>query len=291
MISILTFNAAIEDVRIFGKSMYCPADYIQARLEALTKYLEILNADIICLQELFHTKLQHQLYASLEATYPYAAGFARPGLKLRLGSELIILSKFPLRDGKLIRFTHAAMEERIFTSKGIYQIIVELPDLGALLLVNFHMTAGGLRKHPESQHMETIRSTQIQQLLNIVPDDVPTILAGDLNAGPEASKNNYLELLDRGYIDAYTMTGGNGITWDPDNPLVKLSNEGHLPPQRIDHIFINKEAERYLKPTSGNIVFDDSSVQLSDKTCISLSDHYGVQIKFEITEKAYRQMD
>jgi endonuclease/exonuclease/phosphatase family metal-dependent hydrolase len=283
LISILTFNAAIKDVRILGKSMYCPANYIRERLEALAKYLEILNADIICLQELFHTKLQHHLYTSLEAAYPYVAGFAKPGLKLRLGNELIILSKFPLRDGKLIRFTHAAVEERLFTSKGMYQIIVELPDLGALQLVNFHMTAGGLRKHPESQHMETIRSVQIQQLLHAVPSDIPAILAGDLNAGPEASRNNYLELLNGGFTDTFSMAGANGITWDPDNPLVKLSNEGHLPPQRIDHIFINKEAERYLKPTSGNIVLDDFPVRLSNNNCMSLSDHYGVQIKFEIT--------
>jgi len=280
MLSILTFNAAIKDVRILGKSMYCPTAYIDKRLEALAEYLKNLNADIVCLQEVFHANFQHRLYSKLNATYPFAAGFARKGIKFRLGNELIIFSKYPLRNEVLIRFNHAALEERIFTSKGIYRVEIILPEIGKLHLYNFHMSAGGLLKHPESRHMESIRSAQIKQLLDDIPVDVPAILAGDLNAGPEASQKNYREILDEGYIDVFTLSDGRGISWDPENPLVKISNEGHLPPQRIDHVFANPITLKYLTPTNSRFVLDELLVKLDDGNTIPVSDHYGLQVNF-----------
>ena len=285
MLSILTFNAAIKDVRILGKSMYSPTGYIDKRLEALAEYLKKLNADIVCLQEVFHANFQHRLYSFLNSAYPFAAGFAREGIKTRLGNELLILSKYPLRNEVLIRFNHAALEERIFTSKGIYRVEIILPEIGELHFYNFHMSAGGLLKHPESRHMESIRSSQIKQLLDTISDDVPVILAGDLNAGPEASQINYREILDEGYMDAFTLSEGEGVTWDPENPLVKLSNEGHLPPQRIDHVFVNPLALEYLRPVTSSVVLNESIVELTDGNTIPVSDHYGLQVKFSLIQQ------
>lgn len=282
MISILTFNTALQDVRFLGRSVYRPVDFVQERLAELTKRLKVLNADIICLQEFFHAELQNQFYASLKSIYPYAAGFAKTGFKLRLSNELLILSKFPLKDGKLTRFTHAAIEERFFTSKGMYRINIEIPGMKVLQLINFHMTAGGLRNHPEDQHMDAIRSSQIRQLLGSMPEDIPVLLAGDLNAGPETSKSNYSELLAAGLIDAFTNGNNSGITWNPENPLVASNKEHHLPPQRIDHIFLNKAGAGKLAPVKSCIVLNAASVYLPDGRTIPVSDHYGVQVYFNI---------
>lgn len=283
MISILTFNAALQDVRFLGQSFYRPVDFVQDRLAELTKQLKILNADIICLQEFFQTKLQEQFYASLTSLYPYVTGFAKAGFKLRLGNELLILSKFPLKDGKLTRFTHTTIEERFFTSKGMYRINVEIPGMKALQLINFHMTAGGLRNHPEDQHMDAIRSAQIRQLLESVPKDIPVLLAGDLNAGPDSSKINYQEMLQAGLIDAFANGNGSGITWDPENPLVASNKEHHLLPQRIDHIFLNKAGAGKLAPVKSCIVLNGTSVRLPDGRLIPVSDHYGVRVDFNIS--------
>lgn len=265
-----------------GQSVYRPVDFIQERLAELILQLKKLNTDIICLQELFHSKFQKQIYSSLKSIYPFAAGFAKTGFKLRLGNELLVLSKFPLNNGKLTRFKNATIEERFLTSKGMYKTNVEIPGMGKIQLITFHVTAGGLFKHPESKKMEAIRSAQISQLLKSVSEDTPTILAGDLNASPVTSENNYYAFLQAGLIDAFTHGQGEGITWDPENPLVALSNENHLPPQRIDHIFLNKAGIGKLLPVKSCVVLNTASVCLPDGKTVSVSDHYGIQVAFNI---------
>ncbi len=280
MLSILTFNTAIQDIRILGKSVYQPVKYIKERLEELSKQLIKLSPDIICLQELFHPGLQQQLYGMLKSDYPYANGFAKTGFGLRLGNELLIFSKFPLQEGKLFRFYNATIEERLFTSKGFYRALLASP-MGEIQLVNTHMTAGGLHDHPEDQHMEIIRSNQIQQLIKTISDEMPTLLVGDLNAGQETSQKNYHAILDAGFTDAFAEIGNSGVTWDPCNPLVVSSNENNLPAQRIDHIFLNQMALKLFMPFSGNIVLNNQSIELPNSSKIPISDHYGINVHFK----------
>ena len=94
--------------------------------------------------------------------------------------------------------------------------------------------------------MEHIRALQIRQLLGSLDGAMPTLLAGDLNAGLETSRTNYAEIISRGFIDAFVSCGGQGITWDPDNPLVANHGENHLPAQRIDHVFLDSSATDLL---------------------------------------------
>jgi len=96
-----------------------------------------------------------------------------------------------VKDG---RIQPAKIEEKIFTSKGFYQVNLDIPGIGGLTIINVHMTAGGLRTHPEGKRSMDIRSRQIRQLLQHLPDDQPAIITGDINAGPESSQENYLQL-------------------------------------------------------------------------------------------------
>ena len=280
MLKVITFNAAILDVCIFGYSFYRPLEFIQQRLQHLAIALEQSDADIIFLQELFHRDYQDTLFHALKKSYPYVLGHAPPGLKLRLGNELLIFSRFPLTDGKLVRFNHAPAEELRHTSKGFYHARVELPASGTLNLINFHMSAGGKHLHPQSNIMETIRQKQIEQLLDYSQSLNQTLLAGDLNAGPEVSSKNYEQILGSNYYDLFSLSGAKGISWDPENPLVKLGNESHLPAQRIDHIFADSDLFQKLKVADANIVFDDHCVSTSNQA-IPLSDHYGLSINLE----------
>ena len=99
MFSLITFNAAMLDVRILKKSVYCPVKLVSLRLPHLANGLLELGADIICLQEIFHPDLQHILYNKLKKEYPYVTGFTRRGFKLRLGNELLTFSRFPVSTG------------------------------------------------------------------------------------------------------------------------------------------------------------------------------------------------
>ncbi|MGH8120283.1 MAG: endonuclease/exonuclease/phosphatase family protein, partial [Gammaproteobacteria bacterium] len=275
MFSLLTINAAIQDVRLFSRSVYRPIRHTLERLYGLIRQIRILDPDIICIQEMFHHDLQNRFHALLRDRYPYLAGLGTAGIKLRLDNELLVIAKYPLAAGKLTRFRHAALEERLFTSKGFYSTNVTLPGAGSLRLINFHMTAGGVRRHPENPRMEHIRFLQIRQLLGSLDKRLPTVLAGDLNAGPESSRTNYAEVISHGFIDAFQNCGGSGYSWDPLNPLVANHGESHLPAQRIDHIFLDHIAAGMLIPRRGSIVMKDEWVSLSTGEKISVSDHYG----------------
>ena len=281
MISLLTINAAIQDIRLFARSVYCPVGHTLERLHGLAGKIRSLDPDIICIQELFHHDLQRRIHALLRDRYPHMSGLARAGFKTRLDNELLVISKFPLAPGRLVRFRHAAMEERLFTSKGYYETDVTLPKAGTIHLINFHMTAGGIHHHPESPRMEQIRALQIRQLLGLLEGNKPTLLAGDLNAGLETSRSNYDEVINRGFIDAFLGCEGKGVTWDPDNPLVADHGEGHLPAQRIDHVFMDAAASKLLVPVQARIVLQDACVSLKGNVRVPVSDHYGVLICFQ----------
>ena len=278
MLSILTFNTALQDIQFLGQSIYRPVDFVQERLLELARQLTSLSPDIICLQELFHSHLQQQVYNLLKSEYPYAKGIIKKRFSFRLGNELIVFSKYPLKEDRLYKFKSATIEERIFTQKGFFRVLLELPT-GTIQLINIHMTAGGLNNHPEDSLMEKIRSLQIRQLFDSVSNELPTIIAGDLNAGPDSSKKNYQAVLDAGFIDTFNMTGNTDISWDPNNPLVISGDENHLPAQRIDHIFMNDRALELMSPTSASIVLNDHSIPVTN-TRIPVSDHYGLMVHF-----------
>jgi endonuclease/exonuclease/phosphatase family metal-dependent hydrolase len=195
---IATFNAAIQDLRLLGRSWYCPVAWPRERLRQLPAALASLDADIVCLQEVFHRPLQDWLRHALAPVFPHVAGLQPPGPSLQLGNELMVLSRFALHGARLHRFAHAAREERLFTSKGFQHVQVALPGLGAVDLLNVHTTAGGARAQPESPEMEAIRARQISQLLDAAMPLPLAFIVGDLNAGPHTSTHIYIRKWEPG---------------------------------------------------------------------------------------------
>jgi endonuclease/exonuclease/phosphatase family metal-dependent hydrolase len=277
MLKILTFNASLQDIRIFGRSLYRPVGLIKQRLNLLPSALKAINADIVLLQEVFHRDFQDKLYKPLASTYPYVTGFANSGIKLRLGNELIILSKYPLHITNLIRFDTATREELRFTSKGFFHTIVEYPELGEINILNYHMTAGGKNAHPEDSPLELIRQHQIDQLLNYTCNLKNLIMGGDLNAGPHTSQINYKQVVDSRLIDICQPSNTMLYSWDPENPLVKEGIESHLPPQCIEHIFMDSVLFNQFSQFNSKIVLNEKICN-HDKKSYPLSDHYGITV-------------
>lgn len=274
-LKILSFNAAILNIRIIGYSVYRPVDFIEQRLGELIRVLRKIDADIVFLQELFHRKYQSALCRALADIYPYNTGQTYPGPGLRLGNELVTLSKLRLFKGGLVRFSRAPAEELRHTSKGFYCNELDLGQQERLQLINYHVSAGGKDSHPESAEMEIIRASQIQQILDNIAADKKTLLVGDLNAGPDSSTSNYQQVIGAGFIDTFSEAGGQGVTWDPQNPLVEAGLESHLPAQRIDHIFIDQSLSSMCKIIHSQIVIDEKPLK-TRLGATPLSDHYGV---------------
>ncbi len=282
MISILTFNAGLLDVRVLGLPVHRPLPNVDERLNTLIAGLREIAADIVCLQEVYHRRHQRRLARQLHDLYPHCAGLRRHSV--RLGCDLMILSRYPVLASRQIRFLRAMPEESLFTNRGLQEVSIGWPDFGRLRLVHLHTSAGGLFRHPESAPAEAIRMQQLDQALALAagtPHD-PVLLVGDFNAGPEASRFQYQRILGARYSDAFLVGGGQGISWDPSNPLVARGKEWHLPPQRIDHLFLNNRAAELLRPVDARIVFDEPRVRLAGGVRLPLSDHYGVLVRLRV---------
>ena len=274
MFSVLTFNAALLDIRVMNYPLHSPVPDAELRLQHIIEELESLAADVVILQEVFHYRHQLRIAMELAHQYPYTAGMA-PRPFFRLGTEFLVLSRFPATDGRHVRFNQAAREERIFTSKGFYHCRINLPGAGEIDCINFHTTAGGIHAHPEHDSMEKIRADQVNQILDYAASLEMVLLAGDLNAGPHTSQQNYNQVLDSGFVDTFPGINVEVYTWDPENPLVASGIEHHLPAQRIDHIFMNTRLAEKIQPQSSCVVLKQK-IRGKSGASIALSDHYGL---------------
>lgn len=109
-----------------------------------------------------------------------------------------------------------------------------------------------------------------------------TIVLGDINAGPEASPDNYRYLLERGFDDAIVASDDVAaskayVTWDNQNALNKRGPHAHCPPQRCDHIFLNRGSQLVVQER--HRVLTEPVVPISKGEQVTISDHYGLLVK------------
>ncbi|MCO1660207.1 endonuclease/exonuclease/phosphatase family protein [Pseudonocardia humida] len=121
----------------------------------------------------------------------------------------------------------------------VLAVAVTVPVLGDLLLVS--------PTTPWEPDVEDVRERVAGEVLDV--DDrhrraLPTVVAGDLNAGPGSAS---LRVLAGRFRDAWAVAGdGPGYTWSVDNPLAAaeigrlLGEPGHR--RRIDHVLVGPGA-------------------------------------------------
>ena len=271
-LTIVSFNAGLLSMRLCGWTILEPAPYVEERFEEISKALAELDADIILLQEVY--RKEHCERIVRELGYPYAVQ-TRDAFPMRSG--LMILSKHPILEGGYIPFKTKLIEDRI-ADKGMLVARIATP-LGEVAIVNVHPTAGG-RQHPEHPTVNRIRSAQLRQAMDVLEqmsaNTSMRIMGGDFNAGPEASTENFEEILREGYEDTVKQ-GTMRFTWDPANPLNAHGPHAHCPPQRCDHVFVQGQQVR----ATSKIVLTDPVVPVPQGSC-TLSDHYGVITHIEV---------
>lgn len=286
--TILTFNTFLLDVRLFGRvRVYPAAPFIAERLAALPDAIAEIGADVVCLQEVFrrpHRAFLAERLARTDPAYPHVAGIRRPGLRLDTG--LMVLSRHPIERVRPVEFRAQLLEEHLVVCKGGLDCVVTLPDLGACRVIAVHLAAGGILGHPEGRRGETCRARQIEELAAVADHGHhgPTLIAGDFNAGPQASPGNFHRMLDAGYADVFAETtdgaaAQTAVTWDPANPLLTAEADRTLPAQRIDHVLMG--TTHGLRAVSAGVVLDGALVRLADGRSVPLSDHAGVLARIE----------
>ena len=161
-LSVLTFNAWILRIPLIG------GKDVAARFARLPEALIGAQADIICLQEIWHPRDRQALYQSLRpAGYEYC--FERTK---NLADGLLILSKFPGAGPKFLRHEYGASGWERFLGKGTLYARIQHPTLGDVDVLNIHLQAAT---------DTAIRKMQIERLMEWQPFAGHVVLAGDFN--------------------------------------------------------------------------------------------------------------
>jgi len=278
-LTLLSFNVGLLKINLLGIPLLTPAPYIEDRLKAMPGHLLALNADIIALQEIYKQKHRDYLVKALKKTYKYWT-YKKTNNPIGLNNGLMFFSKHPIEETKLTLFKNNTIDEKLFADKGILSISIHAGDIGRVRIYNTHTTAGGVLTHPESEKCNAIRQQQVDQLLHMARQDgCPSIIMGDLNAGPGVSEENYQSIVQNGFVDPAAESGDGAnqeesITWDPQNPLNAEGPHRHCPPQKVDHIFVSEPLLQKLAAARTETVLTEPCVR-KDGARFPLSDHYG----------------
>lgn len=253
----------------------------QSRRPAIERTLGALDADVIALQEVWHTSTEN-LAESLAADLGYHCAFAAspaPGKwQRRIGDDSIgignaILSRWPIVDERAVRLPSGDAPDE---GRMALHAWIESPH-GSLPFVCTHLNSGWGHS--------TIRADQLRTTAELIRDEgrgeCPPVLCGDFNAAEDfdevralAGKRDLL-VPDLVLVDAWTFLrpGEMGHTWDRRNPHVEASNE---PSARIDYIFVGlADATGAGKPAACGL-FGAEPVD-----GIWPSDHFGVWVDLQ----------
>jgi endonuclease/exonuclease/phosphatase family metal-dependent hydrolase len=162
---------------------------------------------------------------------------------------------------------------------------VDLPGLGEQLFIT--PTTPWQLDAEAARERQAVEVTELDARHRGAP---PTIIAGDLNAGPEAASIRFLSgrqsLHGRGvhYHDAWTVAGhGPGHTWTVDNPLAAaeidrvIGQPGHR--RRIDYVFVGSA---HAHPRARARIVAARLVGDRPVDGVWLSDHAGVLVDLEV---------
>lgn len=256
------------------------------RPEIINRELRRLDPDLLALQEVVQTPGTRMLGRLLD------------GLPLRASHQADLQTFQPpfaeAYGGSALatRWQHQAIEAidlRVAGSNDVpwatLAAVVNLPTLGEMLFI-----AATAAWRPAAEATREHQAIAITDLDARHRRDLPTIIAGDFNAGPEAASIRYLSgrqsLAGRSalYHDAWAVAGhGPGHTWSVDNPNAKTGIDQIIRQpdyrQRFDYVFVGSwEAHPKARASirSAALAFD----QPIDG--VWASDHFGVVVDLEV---------
>ena len=216
----------------------------EARQSAILETLRHLDADIICLQEVWETREgESQARGLAEALGYQYVGAA--GLGLDLAPESLgnaVLSRWPVTGARA-----AALP----APKGLDELRVVLrADVdgprGPLQVFCTH-----LNWRMDQSHVRQLQVAAVCEFVASTRDDrtFPPVLCGDFNAEPESAEIRQLTgqaavpVEKLVFLDAWRVAGdgGPGWTWSRLNPFSVNDPE---PDRRIDYVFVGYPGDR-----------------------------------------------
>lgn len=256
------------------------------RIGIINRALRRLSPDLVALQEVVQTRATAQLGALLDGTgltgthQADVMAEAPPGVE-RYGGNAIA-TRWPHRIAEVLDLRLADAMDVPWCTLAAH---VALPDLGDILFVG---TTTAWR--PEA---ESVRERQVLALAGLEARHrcaLPSILAGDFNAAPDAASIRFLgglQSLGRQsvlYHDAWQVAGeGPGYTWGAGNPnterviaqIVRQPNHR----RRVDYAFVGSW---HAHPKAHATIRSAALAFNAPVDSVWPSDHFGVVADIEI---------
>lgn len=249
-----------------------------ARMDAIGKALGQMELDVAGLQELYQEKDRQSVMQGAATGGLVHSCYFPSGI---MGSGLLLLSRFPIEDATFLRFRLNGRPQELLRSdyyagKGIARIRLKTP-LGPVDVYDTHLIAGYGEIGPDIFYYHRIaQAYEIVRYVNAMSQQVPAIVAGDLNSTPDELPYNTclgLAALKDSYWTA--NPGDLGITVTTDIPYVLVHE-----PERIDYILYRQGDARAWEVLSSEVVMKTTP---PDMGILAYSDHYGVCTTFEMT--------
>ncbi|MEZ2131523.1 MULTISPECIES: endonuclease/exonuclease/phosphatase family protein [unclassified Sinorhizobium] len=256
------------------------------RLEIINRELRRIDPDLIAFQEVVQTRdvrmLDRMLEGlSLHCTHQADVQTFSPPFSDRYGGSAIA-TRWPHRAVEALDLRMAGTGDVPWATLAV---VVDLPQLGELLFIG--ATAAWRLDAEVARERQAIAITDLDARHR---RDLPTIIAGDFNATPDAASIRYLSGLQSldgrsvRYHDAWAVAGdGPGYTWAIDNPnaLVGANQIIKQPCQRkrFDYVFVGSwdahpEAHAFVQ--SATLAFN------TPVDGVWASDHFGVVVDVEV---------
>ena len=256
------------------------------RTELINREIRRIAPDLVAFEEVVQTPERNQLEELLDGTDLYGThqldvtASAPPWIDRYGGSA--VATRWPHRVAEVI---DPRLPDAMDVPWATMAVTVPVPEEGELLFIS---ASTSWRLEAESA-----RERQAVALADLDArhrGPLPTIIAGDFNATPEAASIRYLTGLQSiagrsvHYHDAWSVAGkGPGYTWNVDNPngrseidaIIRQPNHR----RRIDYVFVGSwyahpKAHCYIE--SAKLEFDRPI------DGIWVSDHYGVSVNLDI---------
>lgn len=256
------------------------------RLSLLNEELRRLAPDLVALQEVVEGDGRRQLGELLEGTELHGTQQAdamayRPPFADRYGGNAVA-TRWPHKVMEVLDLRLAGADDVPWCTLAVK---VALPGLGDLLFIS--ATASWRLDAEAVREQQAIALTDLDARHRT---DLPTIIAGDFNADPDAASIRFLtgrqSISGRSvhYHDAWQVAGdGPGHTWSVDNASTAtlldqvVRQPGHR--RRLDYVFTGSwhaHPRARCEIRAAGLAFD----QPTDG--IWPSDHYGVVVDVEI---------
>ncbi len=285
-LSVLTLNLGLLAWRPFGLRGISIDRHIDERLAAAPIHLRAIGADIIALQEVYSSRDSDYLRTSLIETHPFA--FVPRRVRSLLGSGLMFLSRYPIVNAEYILQNGTLGLHHAVSEKASLSIQVNVPDYGAVRLLNVHLSAESSERSSRESQRNKDQFSHIEHILSVVRGEGQThILLGDFNSSPDVNPEFYQRILAAGLIDAFARVAKpeeveSSVTWDSSNPMNAVGRYRNSPSQRIDHVFVSTTFAERTIPIAGRIEFSQPTIVIDAGQKVTLSDHYGLSVRFAL---------